>query len=326
MSPERCQICGGPARLLYPGSDSAPSPQELAPTNHRLGGHGDLYSCESCGTVSQPSLPGGAELRQLYREMNDRAYLDEEKGRRRSARRLLEQIERRRQQGRIIDVGCGHGLLLDEARKRGWRATGLDLSAAAAAHARDALGLEVHETPLEEFAGEAGFDALVLADVIEHVADPAAALARCFELLAPGGVALFATPDPASRVARLTGERWWGFLRAHTFLLPRSTLAGLLREQGFEVDGSKPLVRTFSAGYWFAGARERQGVLGAAAGVVGRVVPDGLPLSLTLRDEYVMLARRPASGTAAAARSQPGQEPPAAPGTDPRQSGSAASR
>jgi 2-polyprenyl-3-methyl-5-hydroxy-6-metoxy-1,4-benzoquinol methylase len=289
-----CGICGGPTELLHPGASAPPRPEELAPTNHRLGGHGDLYSCRECGTVSQPSLPGGEELRALYRRMNDRSYLDEEPGRRRTARRLLAMLERRVSPGRLLDVGCGHGLLLDEARARGWDVVGLDLSAAAAAHGREALGLDVRETPLEHFRDEPGFDALVLADVIEHTDDPPLAVDRCFELLRPGGVALFATPDPASRMARLTADRWWGYLRAHAYLLPRPTMARLLAARGFEPVATRPLVRTFSAGYWLAGARERQGVLGTAAGAAARVVPGGLPLSLTLRDEYVLLVRRPA--------------------------------
>jgi SAM-dependent methyltransferase len=245
--------------------------------------------------VVQPSLPGGEELRALYREMNDTAYLDEEDGRRRAARGLLDMVERRVAVGRLLDAGCGHGLLLDEARERGWETTGLDLSAAAAGHACKVLGLDVRELPLEKFTDERGFDAVVLADVIEHVDDPGVAIDRCYELLVPGGVALFATPDPMSRVARLAGRRWWGYLRAHTFLLPRDTLARLLAERGFEPLAHRPLARTFSAAYWFGGASQRGGALGSLGALAGRAVPAELTLSLTLRDEYVLLARRPAS-------------------------------
>jgi 2-polyprenyl-3-methyl-5-hydroxy-6-metoxy-1,4-benzoquinol methylase len=293
--PTRCALCGGHARLLYRGSPGTPDPAALAPTNHEVGDHGDLFACTSCGTVAQPSLPGGEELRSLYRRMNDTAYLDEEDGRRRAARRLLDMVERRVAAGRLLDAGCGHGMLLDEARRRGWETVGLDLSAAAAAHARDTLGLDVRERPLEQFTHDGGFDAVVLADVIEHVDDPAVAIDRCFELLVPGGVALFATPDPASRVARLAGRRWWGYLRAHTFLLPRETLARLLAERGLEPLSHRPLVRTFSAAYWFRGASQRGGALGSVGSLAGRAVPAGLTLSLTLRDEYVLLARRPDS-------------------------------
>ena len=292
MSPPPCRVCGGPLELLYPGIPDSPRPAEMAPTNHTPGGYGDLYRCASCGSVAQPSLPEGEELRALYRRMRDDAYLEEEAGRRRTARRLLGMVEKQVRPGRLLEAGCGHGLLLDEARARGWQTLGLDLSPAAAAHARDVLELDVREVALQEFSGDAGFDAVLLVDVIEHFDDPGDALARCTDLLAPGGVLLIATPDPASRVARLAGPRWWGYLRAHALLLPRERMRRMLEERGLRLVASRPLVRTFSARYWFSGASERGGPLGKAARVVGRVAPDRLPLSLTLLDEYVMVARR----------------------------------
>ena len=86
---------------------------------------------------------------------------------------------------------------------------------------------------------------MVLADVIEHVGDPRAVLEHCFGLLAAGGVLLVATPDPSSRVAALAGADWWGYLRAHAYLLPSRTLERLLRESGFEIAERRSLVRTF---------------------------------------------------------------------------------
>ena len=92
----------------------------MAPTCHEPGAHADLYACRACGTIQQPALPSGAELLDLYRDMEDDAYLDEEAGRRATSRRLLRHVERvTPRRGRLLEVGCGHGLLLDEARRRG---------------------------------------------------------------------------------------------------------------------------------------------------------------------------------------------------------------
>ena len=202
-----CRICGGPVELLYPGAEAPAGASGMSPTCHRPGEHGDLYRCEHCGTVHQPRLPAGEELHDLYREMADDAYLDEEAGRRETARRLLDLIGRHEPAGRLLDVGCGHGLLLDEARRRGYETTGLELSASASTYARDVLGLDVREQALEEFGSDEGFDAIVLADVIEHLDDPGAAIDRCAELLAPGGVLCVVTPDPSSPTARAAGSR-----------------------------------------------------------------------------------------------------------------------
>ena len=90
------------------------------------------------------------------------------------------------------------------------------------------------------------------------------------------------------------GERWWGYVPAHTFLLPRATLRRLLTERGLSIAADVPLVRTFSLRYWMAGLGERSGAIGSVATVVQRRVPPTLSLSLSLGDERVVLARKPA--------------------------------
>ena len=290
--PAHCRICSGPLRLLHEGSGEAARSDSFSPTNHRAGEYGDLYVCERCGTVQQPSLPHGEALLDLYREMEDDAYLSEEPGRRATARRLLKHVaEVAPRRGRLLEVGCGHGLLLDEARAEGFEVEGLELSRDAAAYARETLGLTVHERTLADHRG-GPYDAIVLADVIEHLDDPLAALDRCVSLLAPGGSLCVVTPDPASRTARIAGAGWWGYLPAHTYLLPRATLRELLRERGLEVTADESLVRSFTLRYWMAGLAERGGAVGSAVSAVRRLVPRRARLSLSLGDETVLVARK----------------------------------
>ena len=294
-APTTCAICSGPLRLLYRGAGIEARAEAFSPTNHLPGQYGDLYACGRCGTVQQPSLPHGDALLDLYRRMRDEHYLDEEDGRRRTARRLLDVIARHTPSGRLLDVGCGHGLLLDEARERGYSVEGLELSKYALAHARGELELPVREETVAELAAAPEpprFAAIVLADVLEHLDDPLATIDGCLALLAPGGVLCLVTPDPASRTARLAGPRWWGFLPAHTFLLPRRTLRELLERRGLDVAEDVPLVRSFSLGYWMAGFAERGGALGGAVAAVRRLVPRRVRLSLSLGDERILVARK----------------------------------
>lgn len=288
--PSACAICSGPLDLLHAGRARDGAADGFAPTCHAPGAHADLFRCHECGTVQQPSLPAGGDLHELYRRMADGAYLGEEDGRRRTARRLLDLLGDHVPAGRLLEVGCGHGLLLDEARRRGYEPRGLELSASAAAYARDVLGLEVDDVGLEDPGlGADGWDAVILADVLEHLDDPRGALARCAELLAPDGALLVVTPDPASLTARLAGRRWWGLLPAHTFLLPRRTLRELVAATGLVLAADVPLVRTFSLRYWGQGLAERGP---RALGRLARRLPAGLRLSLSLGDERVLLARR----------------------------------
>jgi SAM-dependent methyltransferase len=292
--PTTCRICSGPTRLLYSGTAAGHSAEGMSPSCHTPGEYGDLYRCEHCRTVQQPSLPVGSDLHDLYREMDDEAYLSEAAGRRATAGRLLDLIGRYRAGGRLLDVGCGHGLLADEARNRGWEVQGLELSANTAGYARERLGLEVHEKTLDDFAATnpGQFDAIVLADVIEHLDDPEGAIDRAYELLAPDGVFLVVTPDPGSITARLAGPRWWGYLPAHTYLLPRATLRELLSARGLVISEDIPLVRSFSARYWFEGLADRGGAIGSVVNAVTKAVPKKATISLSLGDERVILAHK----------------------------------
>jgi SAM-dependent methyltransferase len=275
-----------------PGAGGVLTADALSPSRHEPGRHADLLVCRECGAVQQPGMPTGSSLHDLYRDTRDEAYLAEQLGRRATALRLLDLIGGYVAAGRLLDVGCGHGLLLDEARRRGYEPVGLELSRSAARHARDVLGLDVRGLPLEAFDDPGGFDVVVLADVLEHLDDPVGGIDRATRLLAPGGVLCVVTPDPSSATARLAGARWWGYLPAHTCLLPRRTLRELLAARGLVVSTDVPMVRTFSARRWVGGLAERVGpVRGLFDGLTARV-PPGMSLSLSLYDERVVLAHR----------------------------------
>jgi SAM-dependent methyltransferase len=287
-----CRICSGTLTLRIAGVDGRPTADAFSPSRHEPGRHGDLLACQECGTVQQPALPTGAELHELYRDMDDEAYLTEEAGRRATAERLLDLIAVHRPRGRLLDVGCGHGLLLDEARRRGYDPVGLELSRAAARHAREALDLDVREEALEAFADADGFDVVVLGDLLEHLEDPVAAIGQCAKLLRVGGVLCVVTPDPSSPTARLAGARWWGYVPAHTCLLPRRTLRELVAAGGLVVSADVPLVRTFSSRRWVTGLAERLGPVGGPLDRAAQRLPETASVSAALHDERVLLAHR----------------------------------
>ena len=286
-----CGICGGPQTLAYKGSISSADASAMAPSAHQSGLYGDLFRCADCGTIAQPSLPGGDSLHSLYRDMTDTAYLAEEEGRRLTALRLIDLIGKYVPAGRLLDVGCGHGLLLDEARRRGYQSTGLELSSANAGYARDVLGLDVREVGLEDFNDADGFDVVVLADVIEHLDDPVSAIDHCKNLLAPGGVLCIVTPDPSARIARLAGGRWWGFVPAHTFLMPRVTLHEILSGTGLICSENTDLIRSFALSYWISGLADRGGLFSILRPLANSPIGRRM-VSLSLGDEAVILAHR----------------------------------
>jgi 2-polyprenyl-6-hydroxyphenyl methylase / 3-demethylubiquinone-9 3-methyltransferase len=150
---------------------------------------------------------------------------------------------------RLLDVGCGGGLLCEPLTRLGARVTGIDAAAeniAIAEHHAAQAGLEIdyRHAPAEALA-QAGetFDVVVNMEVVEHVAAPGTFLATCADLVAAGGSSVIATLNrtPKSFLLAIVGAeyvlRWLprGTHDWRKFLRP-SELAAHLRGTGLEIE------------------------------------------------------------------------------------------
>ena len=146
----------------------------------------------------------------------------------------LRAVEKVVRPGRLLDVGCGPGFLLEAARERGWDAVGVDPSPFSVARARKE-GFEAHEGMLEDLDLEPGsFDALALLQVVEHMVDPRPLLEACRRLLRPDGALLVATPNPASLLAKIKRERFnYWIPPVHCAWYTPAALSRLLTANGF---------------------------------------------------------------------------------------------
>jgi SAM-dependent methyltransferase len=139
--------------------------------------------------------------------------------------------------GRVLDVGCGRGFLLDAFRRRGWDPQGTELDERSAAHAREILGLPVLTGVFDAWPWPDGhFDAVTLWHVLEHLDEPALALERARRVLRPGGVLMVGVPNFASPEARLARDGWFHLdVPRHVVHLTPEWLGAALDESGFEV-------------------------------------------------------------------------------------------
>ena len=127
---------------------------------------------------------------------------------------------------KILDVGCGGGILAESMAKAGAEVIGIDMSetplSVAKLHLHE-VGLKVdyRQITVEQLATESpnSFDVITCMEMLEHVPDPASVITACYKLLKPGGQAFFSTinRNPKSYLFAIIGAEY--ILR----LLPKGT-------------------------------------------------------------------------------------------------------
>lgn len=147
---------------------------------------------------------------------------------------------------KVLDVGCGAGLLCEPLARLGGDVTGLDAApeniAAAQDHAeRQGLTIDYRAIGVESLGQQGAFDLVTSLEVIEHVTDPAPFVRALADALAPGGLMIVSTPNRTalSRMAMITVGEGLGMIPRGThdwrrFLTPEE-MERHLADAGLEV-------------------------------------------------------------------------------------------
>jgi SAM-dependent methyltransferase len=190
--------------------------------------------CGACGALHLDEVP--ADLDAFYPD----AYfglpgIEQLRAQAELERYRIELVLRHVRGGRLLEIGPGDGVFAVQALDAGFEVAAIEPDAAAAAHLRDLLGIEVVESAAAEAQlprlGPA--DAIVAWHVLEHVPRPWAVLEAAASSLKPGGVLVIATPNPRAFGLRVLGARWPHVdAPRHLFLLPHEAVVARGRELG----------------------------------------------------------------------------------------------
>jgi 2-polyprenyl-3-methyl-5-hydroxy-6-metoxy-1,4-benzoquinol methylase len=205
--------------------------------------------------------------------------------------------------GRLLEVGCGAGAMLETMKSRGWQVIGVDFDRRAVEAARE-KGLTVHQGGVKEqnFCAES-FDAIAMNHVIEHVADPRGLIDECKRILKKDGALVVITPNSTGRLHRIYGQDWRGLEPPrHLHLFSITSLSRFLTTIGFsEV---KALTTVHGAPYiWLASHELRRNgahAMGTSPGTGKRVLAQFVAFGLGLLnlvfpdygEEVVLLCRK----------------------------------
>ena len=248
---EPCHLCGGLGQQEM--VDFMRTPRKIPYK---------VMRCRSCGLVFIAPTPSREFLDDYYNNLYD--VLGEERSEYRACRLGYEQTTEGRMMAHkmdilapfltsnasLLEVGCGTGVFLDIAQKRGHKVLGIDLSHDAVEYAQRAFGVDARTGRLEEVELPSGeFDAVTMWDLIEHVDAPRSVLAEARRILRDGGILVLETPNVSSllnRMAHLMQRLRWTlpvgrlYGLGHLYYFSPRTISRLLQETGFTVERIEP--------------------------------------------------------------------------------------
>jgi SAM-dependent methyltransferase len=215
--------------------------------------------CAECGLHYLYPRLSIAAMQQIYREpayyecgssgYREGSYTFQEPALRATFRRLLTNLDSRGLAGgRLLEVGCGHGYLLDEAGPFFDRRFGTDFSPEIAAIARR-TGAEVFVGGIEQIPADLKFQCIIATQVIEHVYDPLSFVEQLVNRTLPGGHIVLATPDIGGVLRKIMGRRWPSFKTPeHVVYFEFKTLSSIMRRAGLDTVRRLPYPHAFPAG------------------------------------------------------------------------------
>ena len=197
---------------------------------------GDFFACK-CGSQFKPKYrvetikTHSGDWADSREEVRDR-FLE-------SARFKLSQFNDNLSIGdKILEIGCGTGEFLREAKRAGYKPTGVDANDDVVEYLRTQFhDIDVHHGQLQEVDLPAeSFDGVMMSHLFEHIPEPRKFLSELNRLLTPRAVGYIGTPNVAAH-SRYGFRSQFGGLNVadHKILYTPNTLRELLESEGFEV-------------------------------------------------------------------------------------------
>lgn len=199
---------------------------------------GNYYRCPECGSMCLYPTPTLEEMR-AYAESHYKAGVYNEYTKARplklaTFRGRIELIKKHKPSGKLLDLGCACGFMIEAALEAGYDAYGVEFSQeainAAAPEIRDRIRQgDINKLELGEF------DVITAFDILEHTQDPVASLQQWSALLRPGGLLVVTSPDTDSLFRKVMRSRW-PMLQPlqHTFLFSGSRMGEVLARAGLK--------------------------------------------------------------------------------------------
>lgn len=212
--------------------------------------------CKDCGCLYQTPRYTLDELRPIYADeyrketvdangVPNSTYLEFARTKSRAEFTWITERLGGMRPGRVLEAGCATGQLLRFFKDAGWEAVGLEPTRVFAEYGSRVHGIQILPVLFEEAELTSTFDLIILSQVLEHVLDPGAVLARAARLLAPGGrlyvsVPYFETYLPVRPAREL-------FISTHLYAFSPASLRNVARGSALSAEAVGTMTRYLCA-------------------------------------------------------------------------------
>jgi len=199
--------------------------------------HGTIVRCENCGLVRSLEIIDRKQLNKLYEDSHFTYSSMTEKLKETYGLILKEAGKYVPSKKTFLEIGCGNGFMLEEAKNQGYRVVrGVEPSVEAIVHATKAIKKNIVNNILEADTFDNNtFDLICAFQVFDHIPDPNSFLAICHHILKPKGVLLLMNHDVKSFSAKVLGESSPIFDIEHTYLYDQSTIKNILTKNNYKI-------------------------------------------------------------------------------------------
>lgn len=213
----------------------------------------EIWECNNCTLRFTQNAPGPEEIATYYQSEDYISHSDTNKGlinklyhkvRTHTLLQKQKLIEKEtgKNEGNILDVGCGTGAFLHIMNKAGWKITGLEPDEGARKKALALYGLHLNNSQKLFSLPAAGFDAITMWHVLEHVHELHAYVKRLKELLTPAGKLFIAVPNYTCHDEKVYKGYWAAYdVPRHLYHFSPASMNTLLALHGMKVNSVKPM-------------------------------------------------------------------------------------
>lgn len=211
------------------------------------GGSYNVVTCSECGLYYLNPRPNSKSIKSFYQKeyyhggLNSTGYSNYsilQTDLELEAKKRLTVIKQYVNKGKLIDIGCGYGHFLNEAKQAGFQVMGLDISEEAIKQLKLRYGIPGQTGEVKKgFLAKSRFEVITAWDVVEHLPNPKISFKAIASIQKTNGYLFLTTPSVDSIDAKLLGKYWYGFKRIpeHLYFFSEKQMSLYLEQLGYKI-------------------------------------------------------------------------------------------